>query len=301
MGRVIVFFALIFPAFVVSHGQSVRYKFKRSQTAYVPETVEETSGLFFYAGELVTHNDSGGDSRLYLLDTLGGELRGSIPVPGAVNRDWEAVSVQGNTLYIGDFGNNNGRRQDLCIYITDLSGFPKAVNGLDSIRFSYAGQTTFENRKRNHDYDCEAMVVFKDTVYLYSKAWADGITHLRTLPATPGTYVAEERSTFEAGGLITDAAFDGQRNRLALLGYDLENQILRPFLWLFDTDHPVRLRNGVRISLSPEFTQTEGITFLPSGKIAITAEGLNNRLLDIAPALFLVWPEELPGKIKNAE
>lgn len=299
MGRVIVLFLLFFPVLGKLMAQSSRYKLKRSQTVYMPETVEETSGLFYFNGELITHTDSGGENRLYVLDTLGGPVLRSIPVPGAVNRDWEAVSLNGTKLYIGDVGNNSARRKDLTIYITDLAHLPSGLPGLDSIRFYYPRQTVFEKQKRNHDFDCEALVVFKDTVYLYSKAWADGITKIRTVPAHPGSYAAQDRGTFDAGGLVTDAVYDAERKCLVLVGYNLETQILQPFVWLFETPHPAKLVNGIRINLSPEFTQLEGVTFLPSGKLAMTAEGLSNKWLDIAPALFLVWPKELLEKLKE--
>lgn len=301
MGRVIVCFLFFFPVWGQVMAQTARYKLKRSQTVYVPETVEETSGLFYFNGELFTHNDSGGENRLYVLDTLGGPVLRSIPVPGAINRDWEAVALNGSKLYIGDFGNNSANRKDLTIYVTDLSAIDSGLPGLDSIRFYYPEQTLFEKQKRNHDFDCEAMLVFKDTVYLYSKAWADGITKIRTVPAVPGTYAAQQRGTFKANGLITDAVFEAERKLLVLIGYNLDTQILQPFIWIFETSHPAKLSHGIRIDLGPDFTQMEGVTFLPSGKLAISAEGISNKWLDIAPALFLVWPKELLGKVKEEE
>lgn len=297
MGRVIVLFLLFFPVWSGALAQVLRYKLKRSQTVYVPEEVEETSGLAWYNGELITHNDSGGENRLYVLDTLGGPILRSIPVPGALNRDWEAITLDGSKLYIGDFGNNAGRRKDLTIYITDLAKLHGGLPGLDSIRFHYPGQTVFEKQNRHHDFDCEAMVVYKDTVYLYSKAWADGITKIRTLPAQPGTYATRERGGFDAGGLITDAAYDATRKRLVWVGYSFENQIIKPFVWIFETAHPGKPVNGTRIDLNPDFTQMEGVAILPSGKLAITAEGIANKWIDIAPALFWVWPHDLLGNV----
>lgn len=295
MTRVILFFAVFFISGPILFAQSARYKLKRSQTFYVPEEVEETSGLFFWKGELFTHNDSGGENKLYALDTMGGEIKHRIPVPGAVNRDWEAVTVCDSVLYIGDFGNNSAKRKDLTIYMADLRKLGDSLPGLDSIRFHYPEQTNFEKQKRTHNFDCEAMVVFRDTVFLYSKSWADGITRIRTLPAKPGNYATQERGTFNAGGLITDAAFSAEQKLLVLVGYNLDTPVLQPFIWLFRTSHPAKINagNGVRVSLSPEFTQIEGVTFLPSGKLAITAEGVSNKWIDIAPALFLVWPSEL--------
>lgn len=296
MARVIVFFLLFFPVGVGLYGQTARYKFKRKETVSIPESLEETSGLFYFNGHLFTFNDSGGENRLFQLDTFGGPSPLSFPVTGAINRDWEAATLSGDKLYIGDFGNNSGTRQDLTIYILNHSFLEGEALTLDSIRFRYPEQTTFEKRKRDHDFDCEAMVVFRDTVYLYSKSWGSGITHIRTLPAVPGEHLTQERGSFDAGGLITDATFNEARHTLVLVGYNLDSQILKPFVWIFETSHPARLVNGTRIDLGPDFTQIEGVTYLSDGRLAISAEGIANKWLDIAPALFLVWPQEMLGK-----
>lgn len=297
-------FVLLCVAFFLSSGlifsQAIRYKIKRSQTFFVPEEVEETSGLIFWKGELLTHNDSGGDNKLYVLDTLGGAIKNRIPIPGAVNRDWETMTICEGKLYIGDIGNNNGQRKDLTIYMADLNKMVDALPGLDSINFYYPEQTQFEKQKHSHDFDCEAMVVFNDTVYLYSKAWKDGITKVRTVPAVAGTYGAHEINRFNAGGLITDAAYDENRKLLVLVGYNIETPIMQPFIWLFETAHPgkIKIGDGTKINLDPAYSQIEAVTFMPSGKLAITAESFNNKWIDIAQALFILNIQDLLEKLK---
>jgi hypothetical protein len=45
-----------------------------------------------------------------------GRLVRSIPVPGAINRDWEEVAADGRGhLWIADIGNNRGLRDDLAL------------------------------------------------------------------------------------------------------------------------------------------------------------------------------------------
>lgn len=295
MGRVILVFVIFFLPSSVLVAQTKRYKLKRSQTFAVPEEVEETSGLAFWQGELLTHNDSGGSNQLYVLDTAGGDIKKRIAVPGALNRDWEALTISKGKLYIGDMGNNSARRKDLTIYITDLNNLSDGLPGLDSIRFHYPEQTNFEKQKRDHDFDCEAMVVYNDTVYLYSKAWRDGITRIRVLPAVPGDYATQEMGQFKAGGLVTDAVYNEEKQLLVLVGYNIETPIMQPFLWLFNTAHPGKINpaNGTKINLEPAYSQIEGVTFISTGRLAITAEGLNNKWVDIAPALFLVNLEDL--------
>lgn len=300
MKAVFLLFVTFFISSVFVFSQTGRYKIKRSQTFYVPEEVQETSGLIYWKGELLTHNDSGGENKLYVLDTSGGEVKKRIPVPGALNRDWETATINNGKLYIGDIGNNSAQRKNLTIYISDLNKMVDNLPGLDSIRFHYPEQTNFEKQKRNHDFDCEAMVVFKDTVYLYSKAWVDGITKIRTVAAKPGNYEAKEINRFKPGGLITDAAYDENKKLLVLVGYNIDTPIMQPFIWIFETAHPGRIKaeDGMKINLEPAYSQIEAVTFLPSGRLAMTAEALNNKWIDIAPALFKVSIEELLGKVK---
>ena len=38
------------------------------------------------------------------------------------NKDWEAITSDGENFIYGDFGNNAGNRKDLAIYKTDFQG-----------------------------------------------------------------------------------------------------------------------------------------------------------------------------------
>lgn len=75
--------------------------------------LSETSGLIRWKQGFITHNDSGNDAELFML-TANGDLIARQPV-AAGNHDWEDIAVQGNTLYVADIGNNNGRRPELSI------------------------------------------------------------------------------------------------------------------------------------------------------------------------------------------
>ena len=82
----------------------------------LPKEVDETSGLFFYGGKLWTHNDSGGEPILYALDTSTFDVDQRVTLSNANNVDWEDVCFDGSTVFVGDFGNNMGARDDLKIY-----------------------------------------------------------------------------------------------------------------------------------------------------------------------------------------
>lgn len=67
-------------------------------------------------------NDSGNDATLFALDTAGAD-RGQWRIEGAANADWEATAVAGcpdraaaSCVYIGDVGDNDGKREQHNIY-----------------------------------------------------------------------------------------------------------------------------------------------------------------------------------------
>ena len=243
--------------------------------ALLPEEVHETSGLFFHNGRLWTHNDSGGKPVLYGLDTTTFEVVQRITLANAKNKDWEDVCTDGERVYVGDFGNNKGKRKNLRIYTFPLRDIPKEGNAsvtVDSINFSFADQTEFKYEKHQHDYDCEAMFATDEYLYLFSKGWATGTTRLYRLSKTPGTQVAEVVNGFDSQGLITGADYDRESGVLVLVGY--VNKVWLPFLYLiydFD-DAGVKLSNR-RFELHNYIgTQTEGIVFCDKGKCYLSAE-----------------------------
>ena len=241
----------------------------------LPKEVKETSGLFFHNGRLWTHNDSGGKPILYGLDTTTFEVVQQITLVNAKNKDWEDVCTDGQKVYVGDFGNNKGKRKNLRIYFFSLDDIPAEGNAsvtVDSIRFSFADQTVFEYEKHQHDYDCEAMFATDEYLYLFSKGWATGTTRLYRLSKTTGTQAAEVVNGFDSQGLITGADYDRETGVLALVGY--VKNVWLPFLYLiydFD-DAGVKLSNR-RFELHNYLgTQTEGICFYDKGRCFLSAE-----------------------------
>ena len=243
--------------------------------AMLPEEVKETSGLFFHNGRLWTHNDSGNKPILYALDTMTFEVVQRITLENVKNKDWEDVCTDGETVYVGDFGNNKGSRKNLRIYTFPLSEIPAEGDAsvtVDSIRFSFADQTNFEKRKQAHDYDCESIFATDQYLYLFSKGWETGTTRLYRLSKQPGTQVAEVVNGFDSQGLITGADYDPKSGILALVGY--VKDIWLPFMYLiydFD-DAGVKLSNR-RFELHQYLgMQTEGICFFDEGKCYLSAE-----------------------------
>jgi hypothetical protein len=76
----------------------------------------ELSGLARTAdGTFWAHNDSGDSARVFELAADGAFVR-EVPVPGAEAYDWEDMAIRGDTLYVGDIGDNLGQRTDISVY-----------------------------------------------------------------------------------------------------------------------------------------------------------------------------------------
>lgn len=113
--------------------------------------IDEASGIvasIANPGGLWTHNDSGDEARIFLIDTAAHYL-GEVHLPGAQNRDWEDITVgpgpqdQGY-VFIGDIGDNRAAHEIKRIYRVkepQLAGHrvtvPLSITSIDSIRFTY--------------------------------------------------------------------------------------------------------------------------------------------------------------------
>lgn len=268
----------------------------------LPAEVSETSGLFFHNGRLWTHNDSGGKPILYGLDTASFQIVQRLTLKNVKNRDWEDVCTDGEHVFVGDFGNNRGIRKNLRILVFPLSAIPDdgdATIEVDSILFRFADQTSFEKKKRLHDFDCEAIFATDAYLYLLSKGWRTGTTRLYRVPKEPGNYEAEVVNGFDSQGLITGADYDRESHTLVVVGY--VKSIWKPFMYIiFDFDEAgVKLSNR-RIEM-PKLAGalTEGICFFAHGRCYISTETSPTMTTRVFVADFRKWiDKELANKKK---
>ena len=80
--------------------------------------IEEASGLVTSAinpGMFWTHNDSGADAELFLIDQEG-NIHLKVFLAGAQSIDWEDIARHGTDLYIADMGDNDAKREYISIY-----------------------------------------------------------------------------------------------------------------------------------------------------------------------------------------
>jgi len=190
------------------------------ETAFEP-TVNETSGLLFLNNTLITHNDSSNSNALYDIDVATGLVTRAVIINNATNIDWEDLTHDDTYIYIGDFGNYLGSRQDLKIYrISILDYFNSASVTADIINFSYGDQTNFTPAPLATNFDAEGLIHFNTMLYIFSKNWLDGKTNIYQVPKNPGTYSVSKTDTFNVFGLVSGATYNPLSSTVMLCGYD---------------------------------------------------------------------------------
>ena len=156
----------------------------------MPE-LAEASGVAVsraHPGRLWVLNDSG-RPELVAIDE-NGVMRGRLRVAGATVVDWEALAIGpcpgGSCFYIGDIGDNNGRRRSITIYRVPEPDDPSTPTDVRD-----AFHATYPDGPR----DAETLLVTRTSeVFIVSKGEAGPVATYR-LPrdARPGATVVLER------------------------------------------------------------------------------------------------------------
>lgn len=256
----------------------------------LPGNVPESSGVAVSRLDPTvfwTHNDSGGDPRIFAVDPIG-ELLGMVDVTGAKNNDWEDIEsapcADGNCLFIADIGDNGGDRKDIEIYRVPE---PRPQQGRTQTA------TRFIVEYPEDAQDAEGFFVLPgERMYIVTKG-NDGpiaiyavpediepenetkLEHIRDLSA--GGVPLADRVT--AASASPDGRVVGIRTRTALLLYDAEDLV---------NGEEVEPINVNLQSLGEP--QGEGVAFGPNGTLVLTSEGG----VDGAPGMLgLLWcPEQ---------
>lgn len=178
-----------------------------------------TSGMIYWNGGYWTYNDHS-DCSLYRIDTSDAGILETLNIPGIANYDTEEISQDRDYIYLGDFGNNAGTRQDLHILRISKESVVNHQLEIDTIYFQYEDQGSFTSSPQATDYDCEAFVVTADSIYVFTKQWASEKTSFYGIPKVPGNYLAHKHATYDVGGLITGATYIPDRQLVVMCGYD---------------------------------------------------------------------------------
>ena len=190
-------------------------------TAYVFSITEielnnelrETSGLELINNELITFNDSGGESKLYYLDFDGNIIYERV-IYGAINNDWEDITKDSSYIYIADIGNNYDNRNNLNIIKVPIDKF--STEKAELIKFSYPEQTLFNTSYDTSQYDAEALITIDDKLIIFTKNKLKNITEVYSLPKVPGEYKAEKIGSIDTESVVTGGDYDKENKLLAL-------------------------------------------------------------------------------------
>jgi hypothetical protein len=238
------------------------------------EEMKETSGIIFYDNRIWTINDSGGEPIIYKIDKESGAVIQKVIILNGENKDWEDISEDDQSIYVGDFGNNYGDRKDLKIYKvakSDISGKKKIEVKAEIIEFSFRDQLSFEFENHAHNFDCESLIVFDDSLIVFSKNWVDGKTRMYKMPKIAGQYQLDPTDTFDADGLITGADYSSNLKKLVLSGY----KDFKPFIFLVN-DFDGKSLNGKEIFRFNLFkmkeSQVEGIAWSTGETVLFSTE-----------------------------
>ena len=183
----------------------------------LPQQIFETSGLIYYDGKLITHNDSGNLAQLYELDTVSLEIPRTVTIENATNVDWEDIAQDDTYIYVGDIGNNNGDRQNLAVLKIAKQDYDTSDTvAAERIDFFYEDQENFTTSP-NSDWDAEALFVLGEDLVILTKQWQAQGTVAYRIPKFPGAFLAERLGSYPVNGLVTGATFDPQSNALYLV------------------------------------------------------------------------------------
>ena len=242
----------------------------------LPKKLKEVSGIIYSNDSKLLYavEDSGNDNVIYGLNNEG-KLQHSIRIVDAKNVDWEDITKdqQGN-LYIGDFGNNDNERKDLCIYkIQKDSLIKKEAYSTYKISFAYPEQNKFPPKNKELFYDVEAFFELENNFYLFTKNRSssfDGTTFLYKVPNKAGFHQAQLLGKFKTGGSFSENAITS-----ATLSPDGATVVLlcHAKVWLFTNFTSDNFLSGTDKELQlNHFSQKEAICFKDDSTIIIADE-----------------------------
>lgn len=229
--------------------------------------IAESSGLALsmkHDDLAYTMNDEGGPgAKVYAVQVSTGEVVGATDISGLPIQDPESIAVDADgTLWLGDLGDNDHRRDDIAIYTFPEPGPGEhAVSGVDRYGLTLPGGPQ----------DVEGLLVHPqtDAVYVVSKN-EDGNGRIFELPDLKPGGTVQAREVGDAPEGVTDATFT-HSGQWAVLRTEKE-------LWLYDPATWEAVGEGE----TPKLEQGESVTVERGDQtVLLGSEGKNSPIVRV--------------------
>ncbi|RYH75780.1 hypothetical protein EVU94_02130 [Flavobacteriaceae bacterium 144Ye] len=202
--------------------------------------------------------DAGNKNNLYGLNPNGNIIK-DIDISNAENIDWEDLTSDSDgNIYIGDFGNNKGKRKTFTIY--------KVKNPANIVDKTTAEIITIEMPKKLKDEDYESFFLLNNYFYLFTKE--SGSFKVVKVANKIGKQKAELVTEFNLEGKhnkITSADISNDGKTVVLLNHDK--------LWKitgFNSDN--FFKGTIEAQYFDHNSQKEGICFKDQNTVYISEE-----------------------------
>lgn len=254
--------------------------------AFTDERIDESSGLVDLGEVAVTVNDSGDDAIVYVVDLATGDTVGTTAFADAVV-DVEALAPGGEvdgepTVWVGDIGDNAGRRPDIRLYRVPVGRGDRRVR-------APAYRLVYPDRAQ----DAETLLVHPRTgrVYVVTKSLFGGTVYVAPKQLRTDR-LNRLRPVTRVGGFLTDGAFWPDGRHLVLRDYTEASLLTFP-----------GFERVGRIAL-PEQEQGEAVAVGADGRVLVSTEGRHSPIHEVRlpPALAAaVAPEPEPAPESDPE
>lgn len=274
-------------------------KLYRLKDIEIDSELKEISGIEFDKYQRLWAINDGGDGPYLYHVQRNGKIKRKILVSNGKNIDWEDMTQDDfGHFFIGDFGNNDRKREWLTIYkIENPIDIKSNETKAEIIKFSFPkktipkpnsspknvdettaeGNNEIEYERLVVNYDLEAFIYFKNQLYLFTKNREipfDGQTHLFRVGGYAANFEAEyinsftTCTSFKESCWITSAAMSPDRTKLVLLDSNR--------LWLYENWHEDNFFTGDVYSIDLGIiTQKESVAFYDNDLIVFTDEEFN--------------------------
>ncbi|HET9055134.1 MAG TPA: hypothetical protein VFM90_13230 [Cyclobacteriaceae bacterium] len=160
--------------------------------------IREASGLVASVnnpGMLWTHNDSGNNAAIFLMDAQG-EITGTVHLTGITNRDWEDIAVGAGPeagksyIYIGEIGDNNAVYDTKILYRLEE---PRLESGVTDTTLTKIDKIEFKLSDGKRDSEALLIDPVSTDFYIFSKRESRINMYKLSGPLQPGEILTAER------------------------------------------------------------------------------------------------------------